>query len=164
MNPRTIAAVWAGKLAGGASRALGRGGGTAIAGVVAERISPALVRELGRGAAAGTVCVTGTNGKTTTALMLARIARAAGLRPMHNSSGSNMMRVVVFTNLFRDQLDRYGEVDAVAALWERMLGAATPDMTAVLNADDPAVAHLARAARGRVLTYGIDDPAIGGPP
>jgi len=207
MNPRTIAAVWAGKLAGGASRALGRGGGTAIAGVVAERIDPALVRELGRAAGAGAIAVTGTNGKTTTALMLARIARAAGLRPMHNSSGSNMMRgvaamlvseasllatvpdaaqrlgivevdeaslpavaealrprAVVFTNLFRDQLDRYGEVDAVAALWERMLGAAPPDMTVVLNADDPAVAHLARGARGRVLTYGIDDPAIGGPP
>ena len=63
-------------------------------------------------------------------------------------------RVIVFTNLFRDQLDRYGEVDTVArvvgarARRERWRTAAAP--TLVLNADDPAVAHLGAAYGGRV--------------
>jgi UDP-N-acetylmuramyl tripeptide synthase len=206
MNPRTTLAIIAGKAAGAASRRLGRGGGTAIAGVVALRIDPALVRRLAPQAGRGVVAITGTNGKTTTSLMLSRIADDAGARPLHNRSGSNMMRgiaatlaaeasvagaledarerllileideatlpemaretkpsVVVFTNLFRDQLDRYGEVDTVARAWERALGelqAAPP--TIVLNADDPAVAHLGREYAGRVVYYGIDDPGAAG--
>jgi UDP-N-acetylmuramyl tripeptide synthase len=71
-------------------------------------------------------------------------------------------RVIVFTNLFRDQLDRYGEVDTVAASWERAL-ASGPTPTLVLNADDPAVAHLGRAYAGRAIYYGIEDTTAGGP-
>ena len=48
MNIRTSAAILAGKAAAGASRALGRGGGTAVAGLVAERIDPAIVGTLRR--------------------------------------------------------------------------------------------------------------------
>ena len=51
-------------------------------------------------------------------------------------------RAIVFANLFRDQLDRYGEVAAVAALWREMLKTAPPDLRLVLNADDPSVASL----------------------
>src|SRR5581483_9725056 len=185
MNPRTSAAIAAGKLAGLASRASGRGGGTAIAGLVAGRIDAHLVPALLAKAGHGAIAVTGTNGKTTTSLMLNRIAREAGLLPLHNRSGSNLMRgvaamlvesatldarlpdasrrvpilevdeatlpelvrvapprVAVFTNLFRDQLDRYGEVDTVAKAWERAIAAMSPDTTLILNADDPAVAHL----------------------
>jgi UDP-N-acetylmuramyl tripeptide synthase len=204
MNPRTVAAVVAGKAAGAASRVLRRGGGTAIAGLVALRVDPGLVRRLTAQAGAGTIAVTGTNGKTTTSLMLNRIATAAGLGPLHNRSGSNLMRgvaamlveeatlagsipdaprrlsilevdeatlpeitravspkVIVFTNLFRDQLDRYGEVDTVAASWARALAGDTGP-TLVLNADDPAVAHLGPAYGGRVVYYGIDDVTAGG--
>ena len=92
MNPRTMAAIIAGKTAAAASRALRRGGGTAIAGVAASRVDPNIVRTLASQAGAGTIAITGTNGKTTTALMLNRIAKASGLRPLHNRSGSNMMR------------------------------------------------------------------------
>ncbi|HET6615689.1 MAG TPA: MurT ligase domain-containing protein [Dehalococcoidia bacterium] len=205
MNLRTIAAVWAGKGAATASRLLGRGGGTAIAGLVAERVDPHVVAHLAAQAGAGAIAVTGTNGKTTTSLMLNRIAAEAGLRPLHNRSGSNLMRgvaamlvgeaslsgsipeaarrlailevdeatlpeivravaprVAVFTNLFRDQLDRYGEVDTVAKSWERALAASTSETTLVLNADDPAVAHLGRSARGPVVYYGVDDATAGG--
>jgi UDP-N-acetylmuramyl tripeptide synthase len=66
-------------------------------------------------------------------------------------------RAVVFTNLFRDQLDRYGEVDTVAQAWQRALARAPHETTLVLNADDPAVAHLGDGARQRVLYYGVDD-------
>ncbi|MDP9236908.1 MAG: MurT ligase domain-containing protein [Chloroflexota bacterium] len=205
MQPRTLAAVWAGKIAGIASRTLGRGGGTAIAGLVAERVDPRIVRRLTAQAGHGAIAVTGTNGKTTTTLMLSAIATRAGLRPLHNRTGSNLMRgvaamlveqatvvgaipeaarrlavlevdeatlpeivraasprVIVFTNLFRDQLDRYGEADTVAKAWERALAGASAETTLVLNADDPAVAHLGRSAPGRVLYYGIDDRAAAG--
>jgi lipid II isoglutaminyl synthase (glutamine-hydrolysing) len=67
-------------------------------------------------------------------------------------------RAVVFTNLFRDQLDRYGEVDSISALWNRSLGDLKPDAVLLLNADDPSVAGLADAWNGKSLAYGIDDP------
>src|SRR4051812_16101327 len=54
---------------------------------------------------------------------------------------------VVFLDLFRDQLDRYGEVDAVAARWREALARVPSDMTLVLNADDPAVASLGENSR-----------------
>ena len=66
-------------------------------------------------------------------------------------------RVIVFTNLFRDQLDRYGEVDTVAALWRSTVEALPSETTLVLNADDPAVASLAREAPCRIMTFGIED-------
>ncbi len=66
-------------------------------------------------------------------------------------------RVAVFTNLFRDQLDRYGEVDSVATYWKRAVKLLPPSTILVLNADDPSVAHLATTFAGKVLYYGIDD-------
>lgn len=68
-------------------------------------------------------------------------------------------RVAVFLNLFRDQLDRYGEVDSVRQGWDATLASAGPDCTLVLNADDPSIAQLAAGSRARVLTFGIDDPS-----
>jgi UDP-N-acetylmuramyl tripeptide synthase len=69
-------------------------------------------------------------------------------------------RVLIFTNLFRDQLDRYGEVDAISARWRTTLEAAPDSTTVVLNADDPSVAALKDVARGPVLFYGVDAPSI----
>ena len=67
-------------------------------------------------------------------------------------------RALCLGNLFRDQLDRYGELEAIATRW-RAAVAALPDETAVVaNADDPQVAALARD-RPNALAFGIDDPA-----
>jgi UDP-N-acetylmuramyl tripeptide synthase len=202
-RPRRIAAVWAAKAAARASRVLGRGGGTAISGLAALRIQPSLVAELARDLDLGSVIVTGTNGKTTTAHLIAESARAAGLAPLANVSGSNLMRgiaatlalsaridgsmngdkrrigvfevdeaalpsvfeavrprVVVFNNLFRDQLDRYGEVESVAALWREMLATTTLRPTLVLNADDPNVAALGEGGH-RAVYFGVNDPSLG---
>jgi UDP-N-acetylmuramyl tripeptide synthase len=73
-------------------------------------------------------------------------------------------RVITFTNLFRDQLDRYGEVDSVAAIWREALAGLPPAVTVVLNADDPGVAGLADACRGPIVFYGVVDTAcaVGG--
>ena len=203
MNLRLAASVSAGKTVAGISRRLGRGGGTALPGLVAERIDPRFVAQLGRSLRRGRVLVTGTNGKTTTTRMLASILTEAGSPYLHNREGSNMMRgigsaliaaatprgelraaaatiglfevdeatlpaaaaslsptVLTFTNLFRDQLDRYGEVDTVAALWREALAASPRDATLVLNADDPSVAELAIDWTGPIHWFGLDDMAV----
>lgn len=69
-------------------------------------------------------------------------------------------RVICVTNLFRDQLDRFGDIDTTAALIGRGLAAA-PGATVLLNADDPAVAHLAEYAGGPVAYFGIDGTVAG---
>ncbi|MGH2503464.1 MAG: Mur ligase family protein, partial [Ktedonobacterales bacterium] len=52
-------------------------------------------------------------------------------------------RVTLVTNLFRDQLDRYGEVDTVAERWRASIKRLPESSVLALNADDPAVAALA---------------------
>jgi lipid II isoglutaminyl synthase (glutamine-hydrolysing) len=66
-------------------------------------------------------------------------------------------RLVVITNLFRDQLDRYFEVDFVAQLWRRALQKLPATTTVVLNADDPQVAYLGEDLPAKVLYFGLDD-------
>jgi len=66
-------------------------------------------------------------------------------------------RLVLIHNLFRDQLDRYGEVDTVAAAWRAALIALPASATVVLNADDPAVADLGAGLAAQVVFYGLDD-------
>ncbi|HMQ32973.1 MAG TPA: MurT ligase domain-containing protein, partial [Chloroflexaceae bacterium] len=66
-------------------------------------------------------------------------------------------RLVLIHNLFRDQLDRYGEVDTVAAAWREALAALPPGAHVVLNADDPAVADLGAGLAAEVTYYGLDD-------
>jgi UDP-N-acetylmuramyl tripeptide synthase len=68
-------------------------------------------------------------------------------------------RVVVLMNLFRDQLDRYGELETLAERWEEMVRTLPVDARTVLNADDPAVAVLAGAHADPIL-FGVDDPAV----
>jgi lipid II isoglutaminyl synthase (glutamine-hydrolysing) len=63
-------------------------------------------------------------------------------------------RAVLLGNLFRDQLDRYGELELLAARWREQL----PDgVRVVANGDDPVVGELGRARGG--LLFGLDDPA-----
>jgi lipid II isoglutaminyl synthase (glutamine-hydrolysing) len=69
-------------------------------------------------------------------------------------------RAAVFTNLFRDQLDRYGEVDSVATRWQQAVGRLPSDTLLVLNADDPSTANLGEYFGGRILYFGIDDPVL----
>jgi len=69
-------------------------------------------------------------------------------------------RVAVFNNLFRDQLDRYGEVDSIISHWREAISQMPASTILVLNADDPSIAHLATGFSGKVLYYGIDDPSL----
>ncbi|MFQ5472738.1 MAG: MurT ligase domain-containing protein, partial [Dehalococcoidia bacterium] len=200
---RRSAAVAAAKLTGGLSRRLGIGGGTALPGLVAERIDPEIVSDIAAKLGRGNVLVTGTNGKTTTARLLRSILRSAGLSPVANSAGSNMMRgiaaalaesatwtgdirqrdrrigvfevdeatlpqavtalsprTIVFTNLFRDQLDRYGEVEYVGGIWRETIDGLDEKVTVILNADDPSLAALGKGAGQPVLFYGLEDESM----
>lgn len=66
-------------------------------------------------------------------------------------------RLIVLHNLFRDQLDRYGEVDTVAQGWRAALARLSAATTVLLNADDPAVAALGEGLSAKVRYYGLND-------
>jgi UDP-N-acetylmuramyl tripeptide synthase len=67
-------------------------------------------------------------------------------------------RVLCLANLFRDQLDRYGELELVARRWRSTVAALGAGTTVVVNADDPVVGDLAASA-ARSVTFGLDDPS-----
>jgi len=179
---------------GGASRASGRGGGTTLPGRVLLRLDRHAISRLGSRLDRGTTLISATNGKTTTAGMLAALLAAEGRAPVHNRAGSNMTwgiatalleqdgreglfevdeawlpqvadeldpSTIVLGNLFRDQLDRYGETEALADRWAETVAARAGRTRFALNADDPLVADLGRDDAGErregVLYFGIDD-------
>ena len=67
-------------------------------------------------------------------------------------------RVLALGNLFRDQLDRYGEPESLAVGWRAAVAALPPVTHLVVNADDPVLGALALDRPGTV-TYGLDDSA-----
>jgi UDP-N-acetylmuramyl tripeptide synthase len=67
-------------------------------------------------------------------------------------------RAVLLGNLFRDQLDRYGELELVAERWRAAVGELPRGTAVVLNADDPQVGSLPGTVH-----YGLDDPAVARP-
>jgi UDP-N-acetylmuramyl tripeptide synthase len=68
-------------------------------------------------------------------------------------------RAVCLGNLFRDQLDRYGELELVAERWRTALAQIDPAATVLVNADDPLLADIARGCRN-VVHFGLDDPSV----
>jgi UDP-N-acetylmuramyl tripeptide synthase len=193
-GPAFRAKVAAARAIGAASRASGRGGGTTLPGRVLLRLEPEAIARLGSGLDGGAALVSATNGKTTTAGMIAALLAADGREPVHNRAGSNMTwgvatalleqrgreglfevdeawlprvaeqlrpRLIVLGNLFRDQLDRYGEMEALADDWARTVASLSGSAGFALNADDPLIADLGRDAEERpregVLYFGVDD-------
>lgn len=196
---RLTAALIAAKATSRIIRALGRGGGTAAPGLVAERIDPSLLTRLTSQLTQGTVIVAGTNGKTTTTRIIADMYGLVPWRVVHNRSGSNLVRgvvsafiqqasptgrpngeigvieadeaalpalmeathprIVLLNNLFRDQLDRYGELDAIARTWQAALATLPPSSTVIINADDPALCAITDGIAARRVCFGLTDPA-----
>jgi len=179
----------AARAVGAASRISGRGGGTTLPGRLLLRMEPEALRRLGARLGATTI-VSATNGKTTTAGMIAAILAGVGREPVHNRAGSNMTwgvatalleqdgdeglfevdegwlarvageldpSVIVLGNLFRDQLDRYGELETLAEAWAGVVKQGAGSTRFVLNADDPTIADLGRDADAGVVYFGIDD-------
>jgi len=193
------AKVAAARAAGALSRRTGRGG-TSLPGKLLLRLEPDAVASLSSRLSSGSAVISATNGKTTTAAMVASILERGGRTLVHNRAGANMAggiagtlleaagprgaiagdtglfeidefwldrlvpqirpRALLLGNLFRDQLDRYGELDIIADRWAGVVAEAAAT-TLVLNADDPLVADLGRSrAPGSVVYYGVEDPAM----
>jgi lipid II isoglutaminyl synthase (glutamine-hydrolysing) len=179
--------------AGAVSRRSGRGA-TSLPGKLLMRMEPHAIGRLAARLADGSAVISATNGKTTTAAMVAAILERAGVRLVHNRAGANMAggvasallraarrdgidgdaglfevdefwldavvpelrpRALLLANLFRDQLDRYGELETIADRWAATVAAA-PATRLVLNADDPLVADLGREHR-HVTYFGVQD-------
>ena len=66
-------------------------------------------------------------------------------------------RVLCLGNLFRDQLDRYGELELIAERWRTLVHELPPGATLVVNGDDPQLGDLV-AERPDAVVFGIDDP------
>ncbi|GCE19896.1 hypothetical protein KDK_36960 [Dictyobacter kobayashii] len=71
--------------------------------------------------------------------------------------------VVVITNIFRDQLDRYGELYAVARALNEMLESLPETATILLNGNDPQVANFGVNAKAKRLFFGLETKDIGTP-
>jgi UDP-N-acetylmuramyl tripeptide synthase len=184
----------------GAVSRLRGGGGTSLPGKLLMRMEPSAIQALAGRLSQGSVLVSATNGKTTTAAMASSILGRAGISLVHNQAGANMAggiastllaaagargtiagelglfevdelwldrlaaelhpRAIVLGNLFRDQLDRYGELDTIAERWAAAVrGGAAEHARLVCNADDPLVADLGRERPG-VLYYGVEDDSL----
>lgn len=68
-------------------------------------------------------------------------------------------RGVLLNNLFRDQLDRYGELDTVAKLWRAALAKLPAESTVVINADDPTLVEITEGIAAKRIAFGLDDRA-----
>ncbi len=68
-------------------------------------------------------------------------------------------RSLLLANLFRDQLDRYGELETIAERWAQVVSELDPAAALMLNADDPLIADLGRG-RPAVCYFGVDDDAL----
>jgi lipid II isoglutaminyl synthase (glutamine-hydrolysing) len=189
------AGVAAARAAGGLSRLARTGGGTTVPGKLLTFFDPRAVERLAARLPQGSALVSATNGKTTTAAMVAEILEG-NVRLAHNSSGANLLsgvastllsardaelglfevdeaalpevarqvrpRAVSLGNLFRDQLDRYGELELVAKRWRRAVEELGDETVLIVNGDDPQVGDLGRDRR-RSIVFGLDDPRHAAP-
>lgn len=93
-----------------------RGGGSALPGLVVEKLDPAFLSRTLDGLPYGVVVISGTNGKTTTTKMVTQLLRKHGLKVFTNPSGSNFTRGIVASLL--KHIDDDGKLDADIAVLE----------------------------------------------
>ena len=195
MDFKLFLAILAGKILAFVIRFFG-GGATAAPGLIALKIDPNLVRKLNKEITFGSVIISGTNGKTTTARLIYDVL-STKYKVIHNRQGSNLLRgiastlisqstipgklkfdlaiwevdeatlpesiknvypkTIVLLNLFRDQLDRYGEVDSIRVKWQKTLITLPKDTTLILNSDDPGISILEKSHKGKTIFFGVGD-------
>ena len=171
-------------------------GATAAPGLVALKIDKDLVKKLSTRIKNGSIVISGTNGKTTTARIAFDLLSKSN-NVIHNRQGSNLARgiastlisktslhgkisadlgvwevdeavlgeavlnlspnTIVLLNLFRDQLDRYGEVDTILKKWKDICTTLPKTTTLIINGDDPGIASLSKTFRGKLITFGIQN-------
>ncbi|MDJ0798365.1 MAG: Mur ligase family protein [Calothrix sp. MO_167.B12] len=179
-------------------RSLRLGAASVLPGSIARRIEPKLLQQLSQQVKNGVILIAGTNGKTTTSLLLREILERKGYRVAHNSTGANLEnglvtalmessnlvgkldvdyailevdenivpkvlnpiqpRIILCLNLFRDQLDRYGEVDTISKRWTKAISTLAPDTVVIPNADDPTLCYLGQQLQQKVSFFGLTEP------
>jgi UDP-N-acetylmuramyl tripeptide synthase len=195
MGIRTTAAILAARALSFGCKIAGKQGVT-MAGKLAMKIDPNILKKLSSQVRGKIIVTCGTNGKTTTNNLICSALEAEGMKVVCNHTGSNMLMGVaaafvlnagisgkldadhavieideastvrvfphfrpdlcVLTNLFRDQLDRYGEIDITMNLLRQAFDMA-PDMKIVVNGDDSLSTFLAQESGHPVITYGISE-------
>lgn len=172
-----------------------RGGGSALPGLVVERLNPHFVSRALRDLPHGVIVISGTNGKTTTTKIVTELLEGQGLTVFTNRSGSNFIRGVIsallgeltlsgklkadvavleldeahavhfvrevppryslLLNVLRDQLDRFGEIDATVRLLETIAKAATE--TVIVNREDTMTLRIGETLRDtqHIVAYGL---------
>ena len=93
-----------------------RGGGSALPGLVIEKIDPGFIARTLAQIPHGVVVISGTNGKTTTTKIVVELLEAAGLKVFTNRTGSNFSRGVAAALL--GEVDMRGRLDADIAVLE----------------------------------------------
>ena len=179
-------------------RLLRLGAASVLPGEIARRLQPKVLPLLFEQVRRGVILIVGTNGKTTTSLLLSTILQRQGWRVTHNATGANLINGLVTAllentnligqldadyailevdenilplvlrscqpqfilglNLFRDQLDRYGEVDTISQRWKSAIAPLPPETVVILNADDPTLSHLGQQLPQKVLFFGLSEP------
>lgn len=165
--------------------------GTSLPGLIALKMSKNFLSFLSKYCRKNIITLTGTNGKTTTAGLLAHILNTADNSVLHNEKGANMLSGIasalavgyqpfsrfdyavlesdeayltklydyinsdylLVTNLFRDQLDRYGELDTTAKKIQDAINK-NPSLKLFINADDPMLYELGSA--NKRIFYGFE--------
>ncbi len=64
---------------------------------------------------------------------------------------------VIALDLFRDQLDRYGEIDAIIKKWKNSFEKLDKNTTLILNADDPQISYLGKNLKTKILYFGLNE-------
>lgn len=176
-------------------------GATSLPGKLALKLKPGILFHLSRGVYC--ICVTGTNGKTTTCAMIEHGLKSNNIPCFINKSGANMLggvatafiknsnlfgkpkcryavlecdenslplitnsinaKIIVVTNIFRDQLDRYAEVNTTFDKIKQGIEN-SPNATIVLNADCPLTYSLKFHCKNDVVSFGVNGNGKGNVP
>lgn len=173
-----------------------RGGGSALPGLIVEKIDPNFIKSTLAQLPDGVVVISGTNGKTTTTKIVVELLESQGRTVFTNRTGSNFTRGVaaallsevdsrgkldadiavleldeahavhfvravqprysLLLNVMRDQLDRFGEIDATAQLLKAVADATST--TVVMNREDPRLLKLGTSLHPeKVVYFGLSD-------
>ena len=153
-------------------------------------LDSSLISHAARNLEYGSICVVGTNGKTTTTNLIANALETAGLSVCCNRTGANLdsgvasalleqgqaqwavlecdelwlvhvlpqlqSKYVLLLDLFRDQLDRAGEIELVQKSIVSALEL-SPRTTLIYNADDPLCTAIAQTAPNKSIAFGVQD-------
>ncbi len=181
-------------------RGLKLGAASVLPGEISRRLHPKLLKLLSQQVRKSIILVVGTNGKTTTSLLLRSILETQNCKIAHNIAGANLINGLITTllentnligqldadyailevdenvlplvlkdiqpqyilalNLFRDQLDRYGEVDTISRRWQEAINPLPKDTTIILNGDDPTLCFLGQQLTQKVLFFGLNESEL----